>query len=326
MDLHNNNITRIEKGTFENVVQVSLYNNPLQCNCSLVWLKEWLHDHHEEQTTCTLGCVSWTYKNKPRWDLQPPSLECNNITCEHGESRILVSSLDTLDCTPENENTQSHLNKFVLAGLGFLLVVIFGAMFLIFKKRHILKIMIDREMAAFRGKFYRNTEDDQRNYDVFITHSIHDVEFVLHKLIPNIPCLQECYPGTNVIVQERDFPPGRTQSDTIIEAINGSKKILVILSSNFVANEWCMYAFKNAHKLAGTDRVVVVLLGDKPEARLMDKLTKHYLNARFHVKYTPENEEGFYRKLANMITTPVAGHQVGDIALNDQYDRRDVTH
>ena len=162
LDLHNNNIQTIENGTFKQVAKVGLSGNPLQCNCSLVWLKEWLLEY---QSTGGPGCLVQYATSTKIVGVQPPYIEYANITCynhlHNDRMPVLEYLLNTSDCmstTPENE--QSHLNKSVFIGIGFLIIIIFGSILVIFQKRHILKIMIDRKIAEFPCKCCGYAEDD----------------------------------------------------------------------------------------------------------------------------------------------------------------------
>lgn len=42
-------------------------------------------------------------------------------------------------------------------------------------------------------------------------------------------------------LNQRDFPPGKPISDSIVECIGTSKKIILVLSKNFVSSPWCQY-------------------------------------------------------------------------------------
>uniref|UniRef100_A0A8C3B7B0 TIR domain-containing protein n=1 Tax=Cairina moschata TaxID=8855 RepID=A0A8C3B7B0_CAIMO len=52
----------------------------------------------------------------------------------------------------------------------------------------------------------------------------------LETMIPN---LKACY-------HERDFIPGKTIIENMVESIQGSQKIVLVLSPDFVQSRWCL--------------------------------------------------------------------------------------
>ncbi|KAM4636531.1 uncharacterized protein O3C94_017632 [Discoglossus pictus] len=74
-------------------------------------------------------------------------------------------------------------------------------------------------------------------YHVFISYSSGDsiwVHGLIHKLEETIPGLRICY-------HERDFLPGKTIIDNMVESIQSSQKILMVLSPDFVRSRWCLF-------------------------------------------------------------------------------------
>ncbi|KAM5141562.1 uncharacterized protein ACMZJ9_015313 [Mantella aurantiaca] len=78
-------------------------------------------------------------------------------------------------------------------------------------------------------------KDDK--YHVFISYSTGDsiwVSGLICKLEAALPDLKICF-------HERDFVPGKTIIDNMVECIQSSQKILMVVSPDFVRSRWCLF-------------------------------------------------------------------------------------
>lgn len=78
-------------------------------------------------------------------------------------------------------------------------------------------------------------KDDK--YHVFISYSTVDsiwVSRLIHKL-------EETFPDLKICFHERDFVPGKTVIDNMVECIQGSQKTVMVLSPDFVRSRWCLF-------------------------------------------------------------------------------------
>ncbi|KAM5140876.1 uncharacterized protein ACMZJ9_014703 [Mantella aurantiaca] len=74
-------------------------------------------------------------------------------------------------------------------------------------------------------------------YHVFISYSAGDsiwVSGLICKLEAALPDLKICF-------HERDFVPGKTIIDNMVECIQSSQKILMVVSPDFVRSRWCLF-------------------------------------------------------------------------------------
>jgi hypothetical protein len=74
-------------------------------------------------------------------------------------------------------------------------------------------------------------------YDVFVSYSDHNREWVLNELLPNIEKTEEI----NVCLHERDFQIGVSILENIIYCMDHSRTILLVLSESFVLSHWCQF-------------------------------------------------------------------------------------
>ncbi|XP_067456612.1 toll-like receptor 18 [Thunnus thynnus] len=84
-------------------------------------------------------------------------------------------------------------------------------------------------------------------YHAFISYSHSDADWVRDELLP---CLENNRNPYQLCIHERDFMPGKWIIDNIIENIESSRKVIFVLSRNFVNSEWCNYELYFAQQRA----------------------------------------------------------------------------
>ncbi|XP_008051225.1 toll-like receptor 6 [Carlito syrichta] len=122
----------------------------------------------------------------------------------------------------------------------------------------------------------RNTplEELQRTlqFHAFISYSEHDSAWVKNELVP---CLEK--EDVQICLHERNFVPGKSIVENIINCIEKSYKSIFVLSPNFVQSEWCHYELYFAHhKLfcEGSDNLILILLEPIPHNSIPSKYHK----------------------------------------------------
>ncbi|NXI25087.1 TLR1 protein, partial [Sterrhoptilus dennistouni] len=110
-------------------------------------------------------------------------------------------------------------------------------------------------------------------FHAFISYSERDSLWVKNELIPNLEkgegCVQLCQ-------HERNFVPGRSIVENIINCIEKSYKSIFVLSPNFVQSEWCHYELYFAHhKLFSENSNSLILI-------LLEPIPPYLIPARYH--------------------------------------------
>ncbi|NWI93283.1 TLR1 protein, partial [Pitta sordida] len=110
-------------------------------------------------------------------------------------------------------------------------------------------------------------------FHAFISYSERDSLWVKNELIPNLEkgegCVQLCQ-------HERNFIPGKTIVENIINCIEKSYKSIFVLSPNFVQSEWCHYELYFAHhKLFSENSNSLILI-------LLEPIPPCVIPARYH--------------------------------------------
>uniref|UniRef100_A0A8C5U3T1 TIR domain-containing protein n=1 Tax=Malurus cyaneus samueli TaxID=2593467 RepID=A0A8C5U3T1_9PASS len=110
-------------------------------------------------------------------------------------------------------------------------------------------------------------------FHAFISYSERDSVWVKNELIPNLEkgesCIQLCQ-------HERNFIPGKSIVENIINCIEKSYKSIFVLSPNFVQSEWCHYELYFAHhKLFSETSNSLILI-------LLEPIPPYVIPARYH--------------------------------------------
>ncbi|NWT91062.1 TLR6 protein, partial [Lanius ludovicianus] len=110
-------------------------------------------------------------------------------------------------------------------------------------------------------------------FHAFISYSERDSLWVKNELIPNLEkgegCVQLCQ-------HERNFIPGKSIVENIINCIEKSYKSIFVLSPNFVQSEWCHYELYFAHhKLFSENSNSLILV-------LLEPIPPYLIPARYH--------------------------------------------
>ncbi|XP_071080767.1 toll-like receptor 2 type-2 [Haliotis cracherodii] len=147
----------------------------------------------------------------------------------------------------------------MLLGFVSLGVVLVAVLSIIYKCRWKLRYLL--YLINHLG-IYKLRDDQNCTYDGFVVYSPSDTTWIIEHLIP---CM-EARNALKLCIHERDFDVGGAIVDNIVESVETSRKILIVLSINTLQSEWCQFEMNLAQRRAvgGTHTIVVVLLSDIP--------------------------------------------------------------
>ncbi|XP_010177220.1 PREDICTED: toll-like receptor 6 [Mesitornis unicolor] len=110
-------------------------------------------------------------------------------------------------------------------------------------------------------------------FHAFISYSERDSLWVKNELIPNLEKGEGC---VRLCQHERNFIPGKSIVENIINCIEKSYKSIFVLSPNFVQSEWCHYELYFAHhKLFSENSNSLILI-------LLEPIPQYVIPARYH--------------------------------------------
>ncbi|XP_055383689.1 toll-like receptor 2 [Condylostylus longicornis] len=197
-----------------------------------------------------------------------------------------ISHCKSKDITYEELNETA---KILICG-----VVVFVAVSTIFaigyfKKEKIKKIIhkIKKYFGFINGKNinYNSELNNNENYkyDVFVSYSDHDREWILEELIPNMDSDKEL----KICLHEREFKVGLTIWENIIFHMDKSRSLLLVISNSFLQSNWCKFEMQFAQKRLFDPQgnpLVLVLLEEIPN-NIRPRALQHLMDLRTYIKW-----------------------------------------
>lgn len=152
--------------------------------------------------------------------------------------------------------------------------------------------------------FHKNLDKDknerEKMFDAFVSYSSKDEAFVVEQLAGILESSDQRY---TLCLHYRDISPpaatvavGSYLSDNIAQAIESSRRTIIVLSENFIKSEWCRFEFKSAHHQVLRDRrrrLIIVQLGNV-RSQDLDPDLRLYMKATTRLKW---GEPSFWPRL-----------------------------
>ncbi|XP_003341481.1 toll-like receptor 6 [Monodelphis domestica] len=232
----------------QNIKSLQAEDNPFLCTCEL-------REFSKNMATLSSQVVSgWPHSYKCAF---PDNYKGTHLKDFH---------LSPLSC-----NIVLLLITIVIVVLVFVIVTTFFCVY--FDLPWYLRMIF--QWARMRRRA-RNIPLDELEKEVqfhaFISYSELDSPWVKHELLPNLE--QE---EIRICLHERNFVPGKSIVENIINCIEKSHKSIFVLSPNFIQSEWCHYELYFAHhKLfhERSDNLILILLEPIPQYNIPAKYHK----------------------------------------------------
>lgn len=249
------------------------------------------------------------YLNKLQIYLQSNTekiIDLNRMACVYNNYTNVLKEKNGTICTLKDGISSIVYSKQIEDLLPFLLVAtcafvgFFGLIMGIFCYRRELKTFIQQNCAQLficcgykSTEFFNDYNDKDRLYDAYLIYSLQDDNFVTQGLTNAL----ENDIGYRLCLHYRDFNlnVNNNIADTICDAIDSSKRAVLVLSKNFLYNEWGRFEFKGAvHEVLRKRRkLIIILYGDIPQKDL-DADIRLYLKTNLCIEW---DDKKFWQKL-----------------------------
>lgn len=320
--LHNNKINSIQNDTFSHlkylqhlrldhnkIIEINLWNlpsglkdvrlsmNPWSCDCDFIEkFREYVKRSEFIKDKNKLKCAMPGNYTNPEIDegflinYENSTTQCSGATpIDNAINGNLTSTKTILSPQP----IQDYIPLLVATLGGFLLVIIVTLLIFVFRQE--MRVWFHSRFGV--RLFYRASDIDKNErdklFDAFVSYSSKDEAFVAEELAP---ILENGDPHYKLCLHYRDFPVGAYIADTIVQAVESSRRTIMVLSENFIKSEWCRFEFKSAHHQVLRDRrrrLIVILLGEVPQKDL-DPDIRLYLKTNTYLQW---GDKLFWEKL-----------------------------
>ena len=139
----------------------------------------------------------------------------------------------------------------------------------------------------------RDDSDPSKIYDAFVSYSGSDYKWVMDTLRVR---LENHDPPFKLCIDQRDFEIGAPILENILNSINQSKRMIVVLSRNFAKSKFCLLEFRAAHQKVledGMNYLIIILFDDVDMAEVHDEI-KLYMRTN---TYLSVSNRWFWEKL-----------------------------
>ncbi|CAK1555171.1 unnamed protein product [Leptosia nina] len=266
------------------LVEISLSRNPWSCDCLYMHkFRNWFRNNlGKVEDANRITCIFDNITNA----VGPHMSDFNSTIC--------TSHVGGVSSIIENQVINDYLPLLLISLCVFVIssVLICG----VFYWRRELRVWIYYHCGfrmCYKSTAFDDEADKDRLFDAYISYSVKDEAFVAQMLAPG---LESADPSFRLCLHYRDFNASAYVADTIIEAVESSKRTIIVLSKNFINNEWCRFEFKTAlHEVLKERRrrLIIILLGDLPN-RDIDPELRLCLKANTCIEW---GDRQFWQKL-----------------------------
>ncbi|XP_031632751.1 toll-like receptor 6 [Contarinia nasturtii] len=260
------------------LVEIALADNMWSCECNYLHrFRNFLQTNTEKiSDSSRIACVY------------------NNLTSvlkdKNGSKCTLKDGVSTIIRPQDIENLLPLLLAATCAFVAF-----FGLIIGIFCYRNELKLWAHTHCLptmCYKSAAFVDDYDKDRLYDAYIAYSLQDEHFVNQILANTL----ENDVGYRMCLHYRDFNTITNYiADTIIEAVESSKRVILVLSRNFLYNEWSRFEVKSAiHEVLKRRRKLIFILYGNLPRRDIDADMREYLRTNTCIEW---DDKKFWQKL-----------------------------
>lgn len=270
------------------LTQLSLGNNYWSCKCKFLQeLQIWVSDNAKKVLDVE-DIYCYNNESKPP---QRREIDLNDTAC---------SDLYTGGSVIQSIIVSDYLPMVIITLSAF--VIILAITIILFVFREPMRIWVYSRygirLFQFKGAAAKHyVEDREKLFDGYVCYSPKDEEFVLGSIVAE---LEHGNPSFQLCLHYRDLPQqGYLQqtSPVVLEAAEASRRVILVLSRNFLQTEWSRYEFRSALHEALKGRIfklVVVEQGSCPPEAEMDPDLRPYLKTGARVRW---GEKRFWERL-----------------------------
>ncbi|XP_067668965.1 toll-like receptor 3 [Haliotis asinina] len=281
--MSSNEIATIDESTFQpirrNLMKVYLMSNPLSCTCNIYWLVEWMRNEPEK-----FGFIKYPeFKRK---------YTCSSPSNQKGRN-LLDLEMSEISCLLDMDA------KITTLTLSIVLIVFLVVGAVMYRYRWHIRYFI--YMVRYNKRQEVDTGDYDYSYDAFVAYSAPDRPWVIKTLLPVL----EDKEGLKLCVHDRDFQVGKLIVDNIVDSIQESRKIMIVLSNEFAQSGWCQFELNliQRHVLENGQRLLVVVMLEEIDSCHVTKAMRAMLQTTTYLMWGEEDyaRKAFFNRLRMLL-------------------------
>ncbi|XP_050389578.2 toll-like receptor 7 [Patella vulgata] len=261
----------------ERLNSIDLSANPFVCSCDLQWFISMVEFYDKTIHKFEYYPVDYLCKWPSRW--QGKQIAISYVT---GKYCFLTSQVGF---------------GLIAATSSLVLFVMFGAV--VYRYRWNIRY-VGYMLQFQRRRFQRiNDKGDNYHFDLFLSCSEDDLDFILAEIIPKL----ENEMGLNLFIPQRDGIGNKM--DGIVNNMDASKKAILFISNSYVQDHFCEFEASLAYEryLYEKTNFMIVILLQEPDAINVTKTIYRIIKADEYILWCEEEEHKrlFWLKLTETV-------------------------
>ncbi|XP_067124031.1 LOW QUALITY PROTEIN: protein toll-like [Centruroides vittatus] len=266
--LNNNKLTRFNIRFNKNSsLEVKLGGNPWICDCSTLSFKSML---------------------------QSSNFDVKDILCQ-SSGKPIVNTPDIHLCHP-------LISSYSFIGLAMgactLCIIFFICIMFIYNKKEMLMIYTFTHFPKVYSLIWtEENEEEHKQFDAFLCYCSSDRDVML-KLSEE---LEEKEPRFTLCIHERDWLAGYEILFNITNSVSNSRRIIIIVSEDFLQSIWFPVEFNQAYYQMLEDkvnRIILIIKDNLPPTEDLDRKLQMLLKRKTYLIW---NERWFWEKLRHAL-------------------------
>ena len=280
LTLARNKIVHLNVASFSRLTSLSelaMSYNPFACNCDLTWFIGYVQNNN----IFVIGIGN------------PSLYTCASPASVQGMP-ILRAQLTPEDCI---SRTDLYITLASAAAVTFT-AIIFS---LAYRGRWYISYYFYL-MRSRRRRYMELADGSSYVYDAFVAHNSDDRVWVVRSLLPRL----ESEGRYRLCLHQRDWMAGREISENIVESIERSRKVIVILSNSFAQSRWCQIelAMANNRCLGNRRKSLILVLLETISPENQTAAMRCLLTTQTYLEWNEREEERFWKALKKALRPP----------------------
>ncbi|KAK3101280.1 hypothetical protein FSP39_002368 [Pinctada imbricata] len=249
LSLKNNKISKLSKSDMSIVksyrkIRIELDGNRFDCSC------------------LALDSIKWMVNNVNR------IADFDKLRCQ--DSSMTIRNITDRMRAFELQCVSTFWLKLSVTCLVFLLS--FGVIVVLLLRYRVALEYFYLRARMFLSRYRPLSESHAYTYDAFLSYSHHDTDWVIKVLYSHLTS----YLNKQVCIHDKDFQVGHWISDEIIRCIDESKKVIFIVTHQFLESEWTTYELEMArmHAFRSERNGLIIIMKDKVPIKSMPNTLK----------------------------------------------------
>ena len=230
--------------------ELNLSHNPLRCNCACLQFYQWMRNVQSYITFVGINSYQCTFDNGQQVNLST--------------LKLIVDTLHS-QCVSTDWSVVIKTTSAIITIYMSITLVITSHRF-----RHTFRyIWLKHKMH--RQYLERHILNPKYVFDAFVSCERTDAIWVKRNFLPNLENQQT---GLKFCVAQRDFIVGATIIDNIVRSINQSRKVVYVISQNFLNSGWCKEELLIGHQESlsrGKNIIICIFMPDIIQYQLPDR-------------------------------------------------------